>query len=948
MEVTTRKLLWTIKSIFLAACISGLSHGQDISKVSEICKDATNDSRSMAKVAGYDIDELCGELNSSVLESNQNSQPVPSPALPRKTVSSYEQEEFTKNVLPVAVSGTESALPEKILKPFGFDLFANTPNTFTPTNNIPVPSDYLLGPNDTLEILFYGKTNSSFSLAINRDGSVDFPGLGPVGLAGLTFTEAKEMLQTRIANQMIGTKASISMGNLRSMQIFVLGEAYKPGAYTISSLSTITHALISSGGVSDIASLRNIQLKRSGKLVSTLDLYDLLIFGDTSKDVRLQASDVIYIPTVDGLVSIDGQVLRPAIYELKGEATATDLIELAGGLGSKAFPQSARIERINDDGFMTVVDVDLTKADGQSLILKEGDYLRIDSIVDRKESIVTLTGHVYHPGEFKWREGMRVSDILGGIEKFPPSLDLNYALISRETKPIGDLEVIEIDLQEILFGNDPVANIKLSARDTIHIFSKNTERGSELVDVLSKVKSQVQAGELEKVVSISGTVRLPGEYPLTEGMRVSDLVESAGNFTVEHTPYDYGILVRTTLPRGDVKVINLSIDKFSENKNSPSNFSLMPGDKILLFARDEDRAERLELVLSKLKEQASSVELSNTVEVAGTVKYPGEYPLAKGMDISALVKAAGGFTDAAYTQAGELSRVNLSNPEIAEIISIPFSIKGDESVSELELKSLDRVSFRAIPEFRETRKITLQGEVKFPGDYYFEQGELLGSVIQRAGGFTDFAHIEASFFTRESLKVIERQEIQRLKRLLNEQILVGNLEDFSVDSVVINQQLDVQRQAIQELESAEAVGRLVIPLRDIMAMRANDILLEEGDRLIVPKFRQEVTILGEVHRPVSYLFDPRLSIGDYLEKSGGIKDDADLNALYIVKASGEIIVPKRNLFKFIGPSEKIQPGDTIVVPLDTDLLAVDGIPLISEVSKIIYQIALGAAALKSF
>ena len=184
--------------------------------------------------------------------------------------------------------------------------------------------------------------------------------------------------------------------------------------------------------------------------------------------------------------------------------------------------------------------------------------------------------------------------------------------------------------------------------------------------------------------------------------------------------------------------------------------------------------------------------------------------------------------------------------------------------------------------------------------------------------------------------------------MLNQQILVENVEDFSVDAVVNNQQLDVQRQAIRELESAEAVGRLVIPLRDIMAMRSNDVLLEEGDRLIVPKLRQEVTILGEVHRPVSYLFDPSLSIGDYLEKSGGIKDDADLNALYIVKSSGEIIVPKRNLFKFIGPSERIQPGDTIVVPLDTDLLAIDGIPLISEVSKIIYQMALGAAALKSF
>jgi len=949
MEATTRKLLWAIKSLLLATCVSGLSYGQDASKVDEACQNITSQSRAMAKMAGYDIDQLCGDKDSSVEENEQSIQPEQFPLYPRQTVLSdeSEHEESPVSASSLVVPIVEILPVENNLNPFGFDLFANTPSTFAPIDNVPVPADYLLGPNDTLEILFYGKTNSSFKIVINRDGSVDFPGLGPVGLAGLTFNEAKEMLQTRIANQIIGTKASISMGRLRSMQIFVLGEAYKPGAYTISSLSTITHALISSGGVSDIASLRNIQLKRSGKLISTLDLYDLLILGDTSKDVRLQASDVIYIPTVAGRVSIDGQVLRPAIYELKGETTAADLIALAGGLGAKAFPQSARVERINDDGFMTVVDIDLTKSEGQSLVLESGDSLLIDSIVERKESIVTLTGHVYHPGQFKWKEGMRVSDILGGIEKFPPGLDLNYALISRETKPIGDLEVIEIDLKEILFGNDPKANISLSARDTLHIFSKNTERGLELDAVLSAVKAQAQAGELEKVVSIEGTVRLPGEYPLTQGMRVLDLVESAGNFSIDHTPYDYGILVRTTLPRGNIEVINLSLDKLL-GKNSPSNFPLMPMDEILLFARDEIRTERLELVLYKLKAQARSVELSNTVEVAGTVKFPGVYPLSKGMDISALVKAAGGFKASAYTQAGELSRVNVSNPEIAEVISIPFSIKGNESVSGLELESLDRVSFRAIPEFRETRKITLEGEVKFPGDYYFEQGEMLGTVIQRAGGFTDFAHIEASFFTRESLKEIERKEIERLKNLFDEQALAESREQFSEDTVASKKQLLMQEQVAQRLETAEATGRLVIPLRDIMSMRSDDILLEEGDRLIVPKLRQEVTILGEVHRPVSYLFNPRLSVGDYLEKSGGLKDSADLNAIYIVKASGAVVVPSRNLFKFIGPSEKIQPGDTIVVPVNADMFEMDGIPLVAEVSKIIYQMALSAAALSSF
>ena len=182
--------------------------------------------------------------------------------------------------------------------------------------------DYLLGPGDTLQILIYGSSNASYSLEINRDGRINFPELGPISLTGLTFVEAKELLLKRISNQFIGVEASISLGELRSIQIFILGEAYKPGAYTVSSLSTITNALIVSGGVSNIASLRNIQLKRAGKVVVTLDLYDLLLKGDISGDLRLHAADVIFISTVGDLVSVDGEVLRPAIYELKGNTTA--------------------------------------------------------------------------------------------------------------------------------------------------------------------------------------------------------------------------------------------------------------------------------------------------------------------------------------------------------------------------------------------------------------------------------------------------------------------------------------------------------------------------------------------------------------------------------------------------------------------------------------------------
>ena len=398
----------------LVLCISilGLSlsfsaYSQGLGDVKQLCDNATAANRAMARQAGYDLDQQCSEITTAVAPKLAIEAPAP---VVRETVSSSE--EISVAVAPVAVSGVGATAPASSLKPFGYDLFANAPTTYAPAASIPVSGDYLLGPGDTLDILFYGKTNNAFSLDINREGFVDFPELGPVGLAGLTYAEAKEMLQSRISAQIIGTQVSISMGSLRSMQIFVLGEAFKPGAYTVSSLSTITHALVSSGGVSDIGSLRNIQLKRQGKLIATLDLYDLLLSGDTSKDVRVQAADVIYIPTVGDLVSIEGQVLRPAIYELKGGESIGDLVSLAGDLGPKAFSSSSRLQRINDDGFMTVMDLSLKQFKDRRIDLQAGDHLVIDSITDYKKNIVTLSGAVRHAGDFAWREGLSVSVVI--------------------------------------------------------------------------------------------------------------------------------------------------------------------------------------------------------------------------------------------------------------------------------------------------------------------------------------------------------------------------------------------------------------------------------------------------------------------------------------------------------------------------------------------------------
>ena len=827
MKHFTLPALWVLCISILGISFSLNTYSQGIGDVKQLCDNVTAANKAMARQAGYDLDQLCAQITAEAAPKVAIEAPAP---VTRDTVSSSEN--ISAAVAPVAVSGVGTTAPASSLKPFGYDLFANAPTTYAPAASIPVSGDYLLGPGDTLDILFYGKTNNAFSLNINREGFVDFPELGPVGLAGLTYAEAKEMLQSRISAQIIGTQVSISMGSLRSMQIFVLGEAFKPGAFTVSSLSTITHALVSSGGVSDIGSLRNIQLKRQGKLIATLDLYDLLLSGDTSKDVRVQAADVIYIPTVGDLASVQGQVLRPAIYELKGGETVEDLVGLAGELGPKAFEESSRLERINDDGFMTVIDLNLKQSMDRAIALQAGDHLVIDSITDYKKNIVTLSGAVRHGGDFSWREGIRVSDIISDRDKLNPDSDLNVALVIREIDKSSDIEVLIFSLGNIFKDAASEDNLKLESRDNIIVLS------------------------------------------------------------------DY-----------------------------------------------EDRADVIAPFILNLRRQSSIDSLPMIVTSGGTVRYPGDYPLSEGMDIQDLINLSGGLIESAYSQSAEISRIDLSDANRA-VTSIIVSDLTSRSSSSLEPS--DYVEFRTIPEFREAEVITLEGEFIFPGTYVFERGELLSSVIQRAGGFTNEAFIDGSVFLRESLAQREQEEIDRLIEILNDEIAVSSLRNANSDVTMDEGKIAAQMAAIELLSNSVATGRLVVPLSDIMAYRSADVVLKDGDRLMVPKLSQEVTIMGEVRRPTSYLFNPNFSQSDYIEQSGGYKDSADKGDIYIVKAGGEVIMPRRGLFKFRSVKNKISPGDTIVVPLDADDTVLRGIPLLSEVSTIVYQLSLGAAAVRSF
>ena len=290
--------------------------------------------------------------------------------------------------------------PKKLeapLKYFGYDFFLQAPSTFLAATNIPVSPNYIIGPGDNLKIYLYGNVNRQFTVEVSREGELFFPDIGPVYVAGMTFDDVKEILSKIVANQIIGTEINITLGSLRSINIFVMGEAYQPGMYTVSSLSTLTNAIFASGGINSSGSLRNIQLKRNGQTITDFDFYDVLLNGDTSKDIRLMPGDVVFIPPVNKTIGISGEVSRPGIYELKKDESIKDLIKFSGNLKPKAgmLMELERIDQLNN-GFK-LINIDPGNINAETFTLLNGDILRVLTVTNTMSNAVLVSGHFQQP-----------------------------------------------------------------------------------------------------------------------------------------------------------------------------------------------------------------------------------------------------------------------------------------------------------------------------------------------------------------------------------------------------------------------------------------------------------------------------------------------------------------------------------------------------------------------
>jgi polysaccharide biosynthesis/export protein len=468
-----------------------------------------------------------------------------------------EQNEFQQFVKESL--GTELPL-------YGYDLFRGAPSTFAPVEDIPVTPDYIVGPGDELEVRAWGQIDVDYRATVDRTGNVYIPKIGNIKVGGLKYQELPEYLKTVVGRTYRGFDLSVNLGRLRSVQVFVVGQAKRPGNYTVSSLSTLVNALFASGGPTGKGSMRRIQLKRGSQVITEFDMYDLLIKGDKSRDVPLKQGDVIYIPPVGPLVAVGGSVNVPAIFELKNQASLGEVIDYAGGLATTASGKKTTIERIEDRRVRKVDEFTLDQL-GYARLLKDGDLVNIFSVSPRIENAVTLRGNVSQPMRFPWREGLRVRDLVPDkdalirpdywqgknqairpqVVKDPKSVDAmsmdkkngepkttetrlldevkrnaneinwDYAVIERFNEADLSSTLLAFNLGNAILGGKAEDDLVLKAGDVITIFSKDDIR--------------VPQERQSKYVRLEGEFKQAGVYKVETGETLRKLIARIGGFS---------------------------------------------------------------------------------------------------------------------------------------------------------------------------------------------------------------------------------------------------------------------------------------------------------------------------------------------------------------------------------------------------------------------------------
>lgn len=624
---------------------------------------------------------------------------------------------------------------------FGRNIFNNEMLTFEPSMNIPTPANYRLGAGDAVIIDVWGASQTTFEGTVSPDGTVTIEGVGPLALAGMTVKEANEYIKKQLGRFYANSNITLTVGETRSIQVQVMGEVMVPGTYTLSALSSAFNALYAAGGISEIGTLRDIKVFRQGRVVSTIDVYDYILNGNTKGDIRLADNDVIVVGPYECLVNIRGKVKRPMFYEMKENESVSRILDYAGGFAGDAYTDNVRLIRKSGREY-SVYTVGEFEMNG--FLLKDGDSLYVDSVIPRFSNMAEIRGAVFHPGQYQMDGSIKtVRQLIKAADGLREDAFLKRAVMHRQKEDLT-MEALSVDVEGIMDGT--VADIPLRKNDILFIPSSLDMKG-------------------ERTLTIDGEVNFPGIYQYADNTTIEDLVLQAGGFTEAASMAKVDVFRRIKNP-----------DAVTDDEKLSETYSFSLRDGLVMGDGQDFHLQPYDEVFVR-KSPAYSEQ--RNVKVSGAVNFSGSYAMDnKDYRLSDLVKAAGGLSSLAYAKGARLQRLlteeekkqRESAMKASQIQVYEESLRSEkefnmaqaDSILNLKLDlgdtypvainlekamknpgSLDDVRLRegdelVVPQFSNTVKIS--GEVMYPISINYEKGKPLSYYIKRAGGYADRAH----------------------------------------------------------------------------------------------------------------------------------------------------------------------------------------------------------------
>jgi len=775
---------------------------------------------------------------------------------------------------------------------FGMEVFQNgTRDLQMIPMDLPVGPDYVVGPGDGLAIDLWGGVSERIVRTVDSEGRLSLPEVGPVLVSGKSLADVQQTVQHTLRSQFRDVSADVSLARLRSIRVYVVGDVAHPGAYDISSLSTPLNAIFAAGGPTARGSLRNLEQYRGKQLVQDVDVYDLLLRGVKTDIERLENGDTVLVPPIGSEVTVEGMVRRPSIYELKGEKSLADVLELAGGLLPTATLRHIEVQRIVSHDKRTMLSLDIPRNNDAAAITKQldsfqvqdGDKIRIFPIAPYNDDAVYLEGHALRPGRYSYHPGMRVTDLISTYQDLLPEPSNQYAEIIRLNPPDYRPTVESFNLAEAL--RHPASAPLLNPLDTVQIFGRYDF-------------------ENPPTVSVWGDVRDPGTYRSAGEIHLSDAIHMAGGLGADAERKDAQVF--RYQPDGELKIFSVNLSAALRGD---------PRDNIVLNSRDRI------LVHSNPAEVDPA-----TVYIKGEVARPGRYPLTTNMTVADLIRSAGGLEQSADTKSADLTRYQWTSQgqmtghhaqiELASAMT-------DNTKTNTALHNGDVLTIRQLPGWNDLgATIQVRGEVKHVGSYGIQPGEKLSSVLERAGGFMPDAYPYGAVLVRPEVRELEdRSHSELVERVREEQVTLKLASTTATDpDMKLSDEAAYQQwqNTLDSLINNPPVGRVMIQVSLNIQRWENttrDIAVRAGDVLMIPKRPSYVVVEGQVYSPTAVAFRPGRSAKWYLSQAGGPTNLANKKAIFVVRADGTVLGSKgASWWMGSGLNEALAPGDVVVVP----------------------------------